>query len=607
LRSGNLDLSTVFHVGTVDMILRSPSLADLAIKLLSTFYPDCPTIDETTAPHLYTPECARDYAALVAAARELRAEVVETLPFVQPAAAPKSPGAGAQPGMNPTASAWGARGPGAAASPIAVHRTPPPNPNPSGGSPAAAAAPAAAGALRRAPAPLPPTLPLAPTLFTHNSPWVRASRATSQLTTLTSHAFSTLPQCPVTTVPLTSLKATSSRWLHAVILPGAVDPAAVCVPINETGNTGVGAVMWVPLTAPPTAVLTMLGGAVAKVINALRAQGLDLSAPSPSPSPAQQGQAQQQQSTKPPGSVWGGARSGAHTPAASAGAGAAGAAAAQQPPQQPPQQQQQQQPPQQAYNPYLAANTPAGPPLPGGGAGVPATSNIEAAPRNPYPVPPAGPVYSVDVECVATGPGHNDRSPGEIALVDEKGRAVFHRYVAVDVPVVSYLTELTGLTAAKIAAAKDSEVSSLSSAIEDLRRVLPGNAVLVGSSIESDIRWLGLEAGRDFAHAVDLTKLFECYSPPMGRSPPRPVRFSLRALALRLLGMRNFQVDEHDPTIDARVSVRLYMEFARSEQAWQAATRRLRVLLPASTKIPAVIDGVCMRKFAKKECTCGQD
>ena len=217
-------------------------------------------------------------------------------------------------------------------------------------------------------------------------------------------------------------------------------------------------------------------------------------------------------------------------------------------------------------------------------------------------------MFSIDVECVATGTGHNDRAPGEIAAVDAKGNAVFHRYVETPV-LVSYLTELTGLSEAKMAAARrEGRVSTLEVAIEDLKKVLPADAVLVGSSIESDIRWLKLEQGKDFAHAVDLTKLFECFSPPTRPGmQPRPIRFSLRALAMRLLSQRNFQVDEHDPMIDARVSTKLYIEFGCHKSAWNSAMAKLRVIAPVATRIPAVIDNVCMRKFNKRECICNQE
>jgi hypothetical protein len=61
-------------------------------------------------------------------------------------------------------------------------------------------------------------------------------------------------------------------------------------------------------------------------------------------------------------------------------------------------------------------------------------------------VPPNHPIYSIDVECVATGTQHNARSIAQVALVDEWGRPVFNVLIRQEKPVVSYLTPLTGLT-----------------------------------------------------------------------------------------------------------------------------------------------------------------
>ena len=61
-------------------------------------------------------------------------------------------------------------------------------------------------------------------------------------------------------------------------------------------------------------------------------------------------------------------------------------------------------------------------------------------------LPPGHPVYSIDVECVATGVQHNARSIAQVALVDEWSRPVFSVLIKQDMPVLSYITELTGLT-----------------------------------------------------------------------------------------------------------------------------------------------------------------
>ena len=61
-------------------------------------------------------------------------------------------------------------------------------------------------------------------------------------------------------------------------------------------------------------------------------------------------------------------------------------------------------------------------------------------------IPPGQPVFSIDVECVATGIQHNARSVAQVALVDEWSRPIFNTYIKQDMPVVSHIYELTGLT-----------------------------------------------------------------------------------------------------------------------------------------------------------------
>ena len=73
----------------------------------------------------------------------------------------------------------------------------------------------------------------------------------------------------------------------------------------------------------------------------------------------------------------------------------------------------------------------------GGQQGVPAPMFVN--------VQPGTPVYCIDVECVATGKQHHDRSVAQIAMVDMYQRLVFNLVVKPDKPVVSYLEPLTGL------------------------------------------------------------------------------------------------------------------------------------------------------------------
>jgi Zinc finger C-x8-C-x5-C-x3-H type (and similar) len=82
----------------------------------------------------------------------------------------------------------------------------------------------------------------------------------------------------------------------------------------------------------------------------------------------------------------------------------------------------------------------------GAGGPNPIPMSRPAPPPVVVNIPPGHPVYSIDVECVATGVQHNARSLAQVALVDEWSRPVFNVLIKQDLPVVSYITELTGLT-----------------------------------------------------------------------------------------------------------------------------------------------------------------
>ena len=74
--------------------------------------------------------------------------------------------------------------------------------------------------------------------------------------------------------------------------------------------------------------------------------------------------------------------------------------------------------------------------------------------------------------------------------------------------VVSYMTPLTGLTAQLLEQRGVAEAEALAA----VRAALPQHAVLVGQSIMGDVRWLGLQEGRDFRGVIDLAGLFRVWN-----------------------------------------------------------------------------------------------
>jgi RNA exonuclease 4 len=152
---------------------------------------------------------------------------------------------------------------------------------------------------------------------------------------------------------------------------------------------------------------------------------------------------------------------------------------------------------------------------------------------------------SIDVECAATGRGHNDRAPCRIAAVDAHERVLLD--VIVHVPnLYNPLFVLTGLSDVQI-----SMGMPLRDALAQLRAYCGPDVVIVGQAVQNDINWLGLVRGQDFRDVVDLAEVFAC---DLGK---RIVKHSLRNTAFGLLGAQ-MNPEYHNPVEDAVISMRLF-------------------------------------------------
>lgn len=200
----------------------------------------------------------------------------------------------------------------------------------------------------------------------------------------------------------------------------------------------------------------------------------------------------------------------------------------------------------------------------------------------------SAPYYSVDVECVATGRGHNDRALAHVAVVDQHGQIVLNLYIHPSKPIVSYLPALTGLSEKDLAQGITEE-----EAISLFRATIPPSAILVGQNILKDVEWLHLVEGEDFAGLLDLAGLFACKNPQF-RSL---TFFSLAHEAKALLALD--QTEMHHPAIDAWLSIKLY-ELYQLLQHHPAELERSKQLLldlkveSAFSKRNPEYDGVCM-------------
>ena len=91
----------------------------------------------------------------------------------------------------------------------------------------------------------------------------------------------------------------------------------------------------------------------------------------------------------------------------------------------------------------------------------------------------SGPVCCIDVECVATGTTHHDRSISQIALVNLADTVICDLYVVPEKPIVSYLTPLTGCDEKLL----NERGTSLEQALETLRTSLATLKAETGSLV----------------------------------------------------------------------------------------------------------------------------
>ena len=140
------------------------------------------------------------------------------------------------------------------------------------------------------------------------------------------------------------------------------------------------------------------------------------------------------------------------------------------------------------------------------------------------------PFYSLDVECLAIGCGHdsgktnanessdgdanvsaaswyNNRYPIRVALVNGEREVLLDEICKLtpDVNVISYLTPLTGIDETSQQTSK----LTLAEITQQLRTLIPKNAVLVGQSIHHDVEWMNLLPTVNFRTSVDTAHLFQ--------------------------------------------------------------------------------------------------
>ena len=190
-------------------------------------------------------------------------------------------------------------------------------------------------------------------------------------------------------------------------------------------------------------------------------------------------------------------------------------------------------------------------------------------------------------------------------MVDQEEKTLFDRYVKPDVPVVSHLTELTGLTEEHLRDAK-----GLKEVMADLHKIIdPKKTVIVGQGIEHDLEWLDLQPNRDIKGFVNVAHIFRLRRKDKpapaasaaaggdggsgGDGPaaaatateaekPRYIYFSLRHTVKLLLNI-DMQENEHSPILDAAYAMRLFNKYKDAPPAYIKAIQQTLISSPVGT------------------------
>ncbi|XP_050972141.1 RNA exonuclease 5-like isoform X2 [Labeo rohita] len=155
------------------------------------------------------------------------------------------------------------------------------------------------------------------------------------------------------------------------------------------------------------------------------------------------------------------------------------------------------------------------------------------------------PLFGLDCEMCLTCAGSEVT---RVALVDDSGRCVLDELIKPPNPIIDYLTKFSGVTREMLAPVS----TRLSDVQSKLLQLLPPDAVLVGHSLDGDLRALHMI----HPHVIDTSVL---YRQDSGR------RFKLKHLAQVIL-KREIQSEVrtgHDPCEDALAALHLAQYFIR--------------------------------------------
>jgi RNA exonuclease 4 len=169
-------------------------------------------------------------------------------------------------------------------------------------------------------------------------------------------------------------------------------------------------------------------------------------------------------------------------------------------------------------------------------------------------------VIALDCEFVGIGPEGREDALARASLVNSRGEILYDSFVSVEAPVVDYRTQYSGVRPRDLVGPGATDPRAARTAIAE---ILKGR-ILVGHAVHNDLRVLRIAHPKcDTRDTSDFYKKLWRRNGRRGGAPP-----ALRLVVARVLGVDQFQNEEHDSCEDARAALALYKKNAKE---WESS------------------------------------
>eukprot|EP01061_Rhynchopus_euleeides_P007849 TRINITY_DN168_c0_g1_i2.p1 TRINITY_DN168_c0_g1~~TRINITY_DN168_c0_g1_i2.p1 ORF type:complete len:601 (+),score=128.89 TRINITY_DN168_c0_g1_i2:37-1803(+) len=196
-------------------------------------------------------------------------------------------------------------------------------------------------------------------------------------------------------------------------------------------------------------------------------------------------------------------------------------------------------------------------------------------------------VFSIQVECAATGRGHLDRCPVKVVVVNSALDVLVDERITPEKPVHNWLTTLTGCTASD-------KSLSLRKAVDLVRKHVPKGSTIVAQAPDMSLKWLQINS-KDYK-LVSLSEHF-CF---------RKTRTAMFSLALEVHVLLGRSLRPHNTITNGLESIRLYAKYPKP--GGDAAQKLFNSpgLPSVASEMNFQYGDVCLSAFNAHRCQCGQ-